>query len=54
MAVNINRANVGYGLSSPLQELAPQPIVAQRAPTTQDSAGTFTTEDLQISFIVLN
>ena len=38
MAVNINRANVGYGLSNPLQDLAPQPIVAQRAPTVQDFA----------------
>ncbi len=38
MAINRKRADVGYGLTNPLQTLAPEPIVAQRAPTTQDFA----------------
>ncbi len=38
MAINRKRADVGYGLTNPLQDLAPEPIAAQRAPTTQDFA----------------
>lgn len=39
MAVNRkNRPLVGYGLDNALQNLAPAPIVAQRDPTTNDSA----------------
>lgn len=38
MAYNRRRNAVGYGLSSALQDLAPQPVVAQRAPTTSDIA----------------
>jgi hypothetical protein len=39
--MGINRRTrplVGYGLDNALQSLAPQPIIAQRAPTTSDSA----------------
>jgi fibronectin-binding autotransporter adhesin len=32
------RPLVGYGLDNALQSLAPQPIIAQRAPTTSDTA----------------
>jgi len=38
MGVNRARRNVGYGLSNALQNLAPQPIVSQRAPATNDIA----------------
>ena len=38
MAVNRSSVNVGYGLSNALQALAPQPIVAQRAPSATDYA----------------
>lgn len=39
MAVNRRtRKNVAYGLDNPLQGLAPEPIVAQRAPTANDTA----------------
>ena len=33
-----SQRNVAYGLSNPLQSLAPMPIVANRAPTVNDSA----------------
>lgn len=38
MAINRKRADSAYGLTNPLQSLAPEPIVAQRVPTTQDFA----------------
>lgn len=38
MAINRKRAHSAYGLTNPLQSLAPEPIVAQRVPTTQDFA----------------
>lgn len=37
------RKNVAYGLNNPLQDLAPQPIVSQRAPTANDFAEIGTT-----------
>lgn len=38
MAVNRSGVNVGYGLSNALQELSPQPIVANRNPGVADKA----------------
>lgn len=38
MAINRNKRNVGYGITNGLQDLAPQPIVAQRDPATTDKA----------------
>ena len=38
MAVKKNFRNKAYGLSNPLQSLAPQPIISQRAPTFEDLA----------------
>lgn len=38
MAVKRKKANVGYGLSNALQNLAPEPIKATRAPTANDMA----------------
>lgn len=38
MAVNRSGVNVGYGLSNALQELSPQPIVANRNPGVKDKA----------------
>jgi hypothetical protein len=38
MSVSQRRNNKSYGLGNPLQRLAPQPIVSQRAPTTSDFA----------------
>lgn len=38
MAVNRSGVNVGYGLSNALQDLAPQPIVANRNPGAADKA----------------
>jgi hypothetical protein len=38
VAINRKRADSAYGLTNPLQSLAPEPIVAQRVPTTQDFA----------------
>lgn len=38
MAVNRSGANVGYGLSNALQNLAPQPIISQRDPGVNDKA----------------
>ena len=38
MAVNRSRINIDYGLTNPLQQVPPQPIVANRAPTTSDTA----------------
>ena len=38
MAVRKNFRNKAYGLTNPLQSLAPQPIVSQRAPTFEDFA----------------
>lgn len=38
MGVNRARTNVGYGLSNALQNLAPLPIVSNRAPATNDIA----------------
>ena len=39
MSTNINsNNNKAYGLRNPLQSLAPQPIISQRAPTSSDSA----------------
>lgn len=37
MAVN-QRQNIAYGFNNPLQDLAPQPIISQRAPGTSDYA----------------
>lgn len=42
MATNV-RKNIAYGLNNPLQDLAPQPIVSQRAPTANDLAEIGTT-----------
>lgn len=38
MAINRKRSNRAYGLDNALQDLAPQPISAQRAPGTNDFA----------------
>ncbi len=38
MAINRKRANIAYGLDSPLQSLSPEPIIAQRAPGATDFA----------------
>lgn len=38
MSVNVSRNNSAYGLNNALQKLAPQPIVAKRAPLSSDSA----------------
>ena len=38
MAINRKRADRAYGLTNPLQNLAPEPITALRAPTVQDMA----------------
>lgn len=38
MALNRQRKNLAYGLGVPLQELSPQPVVSNRAPTTSDKA----------------
>lgn len=38
MAIRRIKQNPAYGLNNPLQSLAPQPIIAQRAPTTSDIA----------------
>jgi len=31
-----NKYNKSYGLSNPLQDIFPEPVVAQRSPTTSD------------------
>lgn len=38
MPVRNGQSNVGYGLTNALQDLSPQPIISQRAPTTRDFA----------------
>jgi hypothetical protein len=38
MATSNTKKRRAYGLSSPLQGMAPEPIVSQRAPTSRDQA----------------